>query len=168
MTNKELRRLSRQELLQLLLALSEDFEELKKNLADTKEELGALTDTYERLRKRLDSKDEKIHRLQDALEAERNRRSIELSEAGNIAEAALRLNGIFEAAQRAADQYLYNMQTSQEERLKLEPEEDPELMEKDNDDDLPRNLSGKADGEEPEEGAEVSDEGLTFVEDLQN
>lgn len=168
MTNKELRRLSRQELLQLLLALSEDFEELKKNLADTKEELGALTDTYERLRKRLDSKDEKIHRLQDALEAERNRRSIELSEAGNIAEAALRLNGIFEAAQRAADQYLYNMQTSQEERLKLEPQEDPELMEKDNDDDLPRTLSGKADEEESEEGAEASDEGLTFVEDLQN
>ena len=37
MTNKELRRLSRQELLQLLLALSEDFEELKKNLSESME-----------------------------------------------------------------------------------------------------------------------------------
>lgn len=165
MTNKELRRLSRQELLQLLLALSEDFEELKKTLADTREELATLTDTYERLRKRLDSKDEKIHGLQDALEAERNRRSIELSEAGNIAEAALRLNGIFEAAQKAADQYLYNMQTSQEERMKLEPEEDPKLMETDNDDDLPRSIKGKDEAGEPESDEEDPAEDLTSTED---
>ena len=33
-----------------------------------------------------------------------------LSQAGNIAEAALALNGVFEAAQKAADQYLENIQ----------------------------------------------------------
>lgn len=33
-------------------------------------------------------------------------REIKLKHAGSIAEAALRLNGIFEAAQAAADQYL--------------------------------------------------------------
>lgn len=33
-------------------------------------------------------------------------RRILLEQSGSIAEAALRLNGIFEAAQRAADQYL--------------------------------------------------------------
>ncbi len=36
-------------------------------------------------------------------------REIVVSEAGNIAEAALRLNGVFEAAQSAADQYLDNV-----------------------------------------------------------
>lgn len=36
-------------------------------------------------------------------------KSIELAEAGNIAEAALRLNGIFEMAQQVADQYLMNV-----------------------------------------------------------
>ena len=39
----------------------------------------------------------------DALLADRQ---IRIEEAGSIAEAALRLNGIFEAAQQAAEQYL--------------------------------------------------------------
>ena len=34
---------------------------------------------------------------------------VELEEAGSIAEAALRINGVFEAAQRAAEQYLMNV-----------------------------------------------------------
>lgn len=36
-------------------------------------------------------------------------RQIKTDEAGSIAEAALRLNGVFEAAQAAADQYLENI-----------------------------------------------------------
>ena len=44
---------------------------------------------------------------------------IELEEAGSIAEASLRMNGIFEAAQRCAEQYLMNVkrisQNTQEE-----------------------------------------------------
>lgn len=156
MTSKELRRLSRQELLQLLLALSEDFEELKRSLSDTREELKDVMDTYERLRKRLDRKDEKIHELQDALEAERNRRSIELSEVGNIAEAALRLNKIFETAQKAADQYLYNVQTSLEERRRLEPEAEP--FEEENDDDLPMKLTVKSLEEASEESGDSGGE----------
>lgn len=36
-------------------------------------------------------------------------REILLQQAGSIAEAALRLNGVFEAAQAAADQYLENV-----------------------------------------------------------
>ena len=38
-------------------------------------------------------------------------RQIRLEEAGSIAEAALRLNGIFEAAQQAADQYLSSIRS---------------------------------------------------------
>ena len=39
-------------------------------------------------------------------EAALEERQIRIEEAGSIAEAALKLNGIFEAAQQAADQYL--------------------------------------------------------------
>lgn len=46
----------------------------------------------------------------DAALAERR---IQLERAGSIAEAALRLNGVFEAAQRAADQYLESLQAAQ-------------------------------------------------------
>lgn len=74
MTDKELQKLSRTELLELLLVQS----------------------------KELDKKNQELESLQAQLQT----RQIALSQAGNIAEAALRLNGIFEAAQAAADQYL--------------------------------------------------------------
>lgn len=52
----------------------------------------------------------------DALERELEQKNRELEEkrimlenAGSIAEAAMKLNGVFEAAQRAADQYLYSI-----------------------------------------------------------
>lgn len=74
MTDKELKRLSRSELLELLVKLSEENEKLGKE--------------NEQLRKRLES------------------RQISLQNAGSIAEASLRINGVFEAAQAAADAYL--------------------------------------------------------------
>ena len=74
MTDKELQKLSRTELLELLLVQSRE----------------------------LDKKNQELESLQAQLQT----RQIALSQAGNIAEAALRLNGIFEAAQAAADQYL--------------------------------------------------------------
>ncbi|MBR3157817.1 MAG: hypothetical protein IKF14_01815 [Atopobiaceae bacterium] len=40
------------------------------------------------------------------LKAQLAQREVILSEAGNIAEASLRLNGVFEAAQKAADLYV--------------------------------------------------------------
>lgn len=78
MTDKELRRLSRAELLEMLLAQTEENEKLKS-------------------------------RLQKAETALADRR-IAVSEAGTMAEAAFKLNGIFEAADRAAKQYLENIQ----------------------------------------------------------
>ena len=74
MTNKELRRLSRRELLELLI------EQGKK---------------AERLQEQLDEANAKLLS-----------REIQVASAGSIAEAALRLNHIFEDAQAAADQYL--------------------------------------------------------------
>ncbi len=48
----------------------------------------------------------------DLLERELNDRRIKISEAGSIAEAALRLNGVFEAAQAAADRYLMSVKAA--------------------------------------------------------
>lgn len=80
MTDKEVRRLSRAQLLEILVAQGKEIEELKAELAATRK------------------------KLED--------RTIAIEESGSLAEAALRLNGVFEAAQRAADQYLENVRRS--------------------------------------------------------
>ena len=86
MTDAELRKLKRVELLELLLAQSKETEELRAQLEQAQEQLRS--------------------------------REIQLSEAGSIAEASLRLNGIFETAQSTAEQYLENIR-----RLSGEQEE---------------------------------------------
>lgn len=83
MTDKELRRLSRSELLEMLIAQMEENEKLRSALNKARSEL----------------KD----------------RRITLSRAGSIAEAALRLNNVFEAADEAARQYLENVRRMKEE-----------------------------------------------------
>lgn len=77
MTEKELKKLSRNELLELLLQQTRRTEELEKKLE----------------------------------ESERNLRNktLTISNAGSIAEAALQVNGVFEAAEAAAKQYLDNI-----------------------------------------------------------
>ena len=79
MTEKELKKLSRIDLLEMLLEQSKEVERLNAELKEAQK------------------------KLED--------RSIQLDEAGSIAEAALRLNGIFDIAQIAADKYLDNLQT---------------------------------------------------------
>ena len=74
MTLKELRKLSRKELIEVLLAQTREMEQLKAEL---------------------NSKNELLEK-----------REINIRESGSIAEAALRLSGIFEDAQKAADTYL--------------------------------------------------------------
>lgn len=78
MTDKELKRLSRAELLEMLLEQTRRVEALEAELEQKNKEL-------------------------------ENKRLI-MANAGSLAEAALSLNGVFEAAQRAADQYLYNIE----------------------------------------------------------
>ena len=77
MTEKELRRLSRTDLLEMLLEQSKEVQRLQQELEETKQKL-------------------------------EDRRLME-KEARSIAEAALRINKVFEAAQQAADQYLENI-----------------------------------------------------------
>ena len=88
MGNKELRRLKRRDLLQMLLAQCEETERLQKELDETRAELETLQEGYERLKKKLDIKDErlnqkdaKIAELKDAVEEIQASRVIELEEA---------------------------------------------------------------------------------------
>ncbi len=77
MTDRELRKLSRADLLELLLKERKENERLSAELKRVNEKLA----------------DKKL----------------QIEQSGSIAEAALRLNGVFEAAQAAAEQYLENV-----------------------------------------------------------
>lgn len=77
MTDKELKKLSRAELLEMLIAQVKENNSLKRQVETLQEKL-------------------------------RNRQ-IQIEEAGSIAEASLRINHVFEAAQKAAEQYLENV-----------------------------------------------------------
>lgn len=77
MTIKELKRLSRGDLLEMLLDLSKENDRLRKRLEIVNKEL----------------EDKKLR----------------IENSGSLAEAALQLNGIFEAAQAACDQYTQNV-----------------------------------------------------------
>ncbi len=138
MAERVLRKLKRRDLLQMLLAQCEETERLQKELDETTAEYAALQEGYERLKDKLNVKDERLNQkdtaiaeLKTTIEEMKASRLIELEESGNIAEAALRINGIFEAAQRCAEQYLLNVKrlsknafekVTQEERMEL-PEE---------------------------------------------
>lgn len=74
MTQKELRKLSRQQLLELMLEQSRRIDELEAQLAEANRKLES--------------------------------REIAISKCGSVAEAAMALNGVFEAAQAAAEQYV--------------------------------------------------------------
>ena len=77
MNQKDLRRLGRRELLEILLDLSKENEQLRER--------------------------------NSALEAQLQDRTLAISDVGSLAEAAMKLNGIFQAAQDACEQYIYNI-----------------------------------------------------------
>ena len=113
MTDKEMRRLKRRELLQMLLMQCEETERLTLETEELHKQMETILESYERLKKKLDVKDErlnqkdqKIAELKAELEKQKAEREIELEEVGSIAGATKRLNVIFDEAQRAAEQYL--------------------------------------------------------------
>lgn len=77
MTDKELKRLRRGELLELLVEQGRQVEQLKRELEEARQALAS--------------------------------REIAIREAGTLAEAALKLNGVFEAADAAVKQYMENL-----------------------------------------------------------
>lgn len=123
MTEKELHKLRKQDLLQLLLTQGREAAELQEQILRLSASLGEAEATTERLKAKLDEKDElieklkgrldekdaRINKMREVMKTWRANRQIELEEAGSIAEAALRLNKVFETAQKAADQYILNL-----------------------------------------------------------
>lgn len=77
MTEKDLKKLNRKQVLELLLKQTERADKLQRQLEEAESKL--------------------------------NDRALIESEAGSIAEASLKLNGVFEAAEAAASQYLENI-----------------------------------------------------------
>ena len=99
MQKKELKRLSRMDLIELLMERQGETDQLLKELEEAYAEL-----------------DEAKAALKD--------RDIAIAEAGSIADASLSLSGIFTKAQHAADDYLYSI-----EAMKRETEEQCRHME---------------------------------------
>lgn len=58
----------------------------------------------------LSKENEQLREKNSFLEEQLEDRMLTISQAGSLAEAALQLNGVFEAAQAACDQYIYNVQ----------------------------------------------------------
>lgn len=85
MTDKELRKLGRRELLTLLLNQSRELDRVRSEL--------------------------------EAARAELENRRITLEESGSIAQASLQLNGVFEAAQKAADEYVESVRAKYDREL---------------------------------------------------
>lgn len=154
MTNKELQKLGRRELLQLLLNQAKETERLTGELAEAQAQLQELNETYERLRERLNHKDERIHELEETLAAEREKREADLEDVGSIAEAALKLHGVFDAAQQAADFYLRSIRERYPlpEGVELPPM--PEAEAAPEPEDVPGHGDGPGDLREPEEKRE--------------
>ena len=91
-SRQNLKKLSRAELLEMLIAEEKRIDQLEKELEEARE---ALKD-----------------------------RAIKIENAGSIAEAALKLSGIFEAAQAAVDQYVENIEQITRQRVEAGREED--------------------------------------------
>lgn len=78
MTEKELKKLGRVDLLEILIEQGKEIERLKTDL--------------------------------EKAEAKLKERSLKIEKAGSIAEASLLINGVYEAAQESAKQYLENIE----------------------------------------------------------
>jgi len=92
MTDKELRKLSRAELLEILVMQGKTIDELKAQV--------------EGLERKLEAQD------------------VQIQNAGSIAEASMRLSGVFEAAERSAQIYLANVQRLERESQKRREDAD--------------------------------------------
>ena len=90
MTEKELKKLNRYQILELIILQTEQIADLEKQLEKTRSLL--------------------------------ENQQIQVAQAGSIAEAALQLSGIFEAAQTAADSYLANVKIHTQNADRIEEE----------------------------------------------
>lgn len=134
MTDKELRKLRRDDLLQILINQQRQIDEMKASLESAEEKL--------------------------------SQRTIAIQQAGSIAEAAMKLNGVFEAAQASADQYMEQVQTRAEE-LRAGAEAEAQRA-KSTADDLLRSARSEADrilGQAREESERIKAEAQKLLDE---
>ena len=120
MTEKEFRKLRSLDLIQILLAQSNEESRLREELDRQKEHLEGLRTHNEDLKIALNDKDAliehlkldlnqsdaMIHGLREELKALYTDKRINLENIGSLTEVAKRVNQIFEKAQREAEEYL--------------------------------------------------------------
>ena len=87
MAEKELRRLKRRELLQMLLVQCEETERLSQETEEIKERMEAVMQSYERLKKKLDIKDERLNQKDNQI-ADLKRKIEEMKSAEEAEQAA--------------------------------------------------------------------------------
>ena len=98
MTERELKKLSRMELLEILIDLSNENIELKNSVQELSYQL--------------------------------DNRNIMIGEVGSIAEASLKLNGVFEAAEAAASQYIENIKRISESQEEISKQVEAKAQQK--------------------------------------
>ncbi len=94
MTEKELKRLNRAELLEMLIAQSRTLSKVEEELDETRAKL-------------------------EEAQAELEKKNIAVRSSGTLAEAALKVSGIFEDADRAAALYIENAKAKEKEAKEL-------------------------------------------------
>ncbi len=143
MTERELRGLGRRDLLELMIEqgrqmeayqekyesdldfmksehdkdieqLKEDYEKDIRDISASKDSLSRELDALRRERDSLKREADSLRRELDTAREELKSRKIAIDKAGSIAVAALQLNGIFEAAQAAGQQYIENIKALSE------------------------------------------------------
>ncbi len=107
MTEKEIKSLSRLELLNILVEQGKENDLLKANLEELKSNLEELKAELEEKKIENEEIKEKFKNFE-----------IELNESGTMAEAALKMNYIFESADKAARKYLYTIKKQKKEQEK--------------------------------------------------
>ena len=112
MTDEELHHLNRKALLETMIEQAKEMDRLREQADELREQRNKLE-----------------HELEETHRALKNR-NIMLDEAGSIAEAALRLNGIFEVAQAASQQYIENIRQLSERQSSICAKREAESREK--------------------------------------
>lgn len=127
MTEQELRGLGRKALLEIMLEQGKEMETCKEQYekdleflkSQHEKDMEFLKDEYER---EISSLKEELDKAQKKLQD----REIAINEAGSIAVAALQINGIFEAAQAASQQYIENIRSLNERQASICAQRDAE------------------------------------------
>jgi len=127
MAEKELRRLKRRDLLQMLLMQCEETERLQRETDEMREKMAVTLESYERLKKKLDVKDERLNQkdvkitdLIQELEELRAEKEAGEERIQAIEAAFCQFRRMFEEIQRTVEEYMGNSKKRSEKKNPFE------------------------------------------------